>query len=408
MNKLTKIAGAIIILLTLVGVAVFVTLQKNTPANSATDIEWKKYENKRTGFSVLYPSSFTVYERAVPEDNYYESAIDDPKAGNRFFFTRSYGRQSDIDGVSAYFVGPYPKQIPPAGNLPEQTAIERIFNGMKGVEVYGRGAEGHGFDDQFFYIAYGRLWVISLDPIIEGHATLEDLEPGTAAPTENYKQNYNSIWQSISISPTSVMSKEAALAQLRDDLKNATPHFLSRKKATGEEAFTPEEAKIAEDVLTLFAAQYAESNPGAPILKLKIGNDVMLNAIGKRYVLAAQAGAESARDAIIDAQTGTITSIMPNTRYYLAPQRNTVLYVDRQALYTYTLDQASAVLVPGSQLSGIETYHNGVEGLGIEVNPQQSHTNSSITVTIFDSSKTLQNPDGATGYAKVRETTLSF
>jgi hypothetical protein len=405
--KINKITVAIIIFLIALGVTSLAVWQNHRSAALSANAEWKKYENKKIGYAVLYPPTFIVYERAIPEDDYYESAIDDPAANERYFFTRSYGRQSDIDAVSSYFTGPYPKQIAPSGNLPNQTAVERTFNGMQGVEVYGRGAEGRGFDDQFFYIAYGRLWVISLDPVIEGHAAPDDIEPGMAAPTESYKQNYNSIWQGISISPTSVLSKEAALAQLRSDMQHVAAHFILPTWKQGQTLDTAEK-EIERDVAALLAAQYVAEYPDNPIFNFVPGADFWLDAIGKRYILYTQAGADKSNDAILDSQTGQITLIPGNAPLYLAPGRNIALYVGPQSLYAYSLDQASSTLVAGSKLQGNETYHDGIGGLGTLVQAQETHTADNIIITVFDSGKVVPNPDGGTMYMRTGQKVLSF
>jgi hypothetical protein len=386
---------------------IFWKLHTSTRAIPSNAAEWKMYENKDIGYSILYPPTFMVYERAIPEDGYVEVAIDDPATNYRYAYTRSYSRQSDIDNAKDYFTGPYPKQIAPTGNLPNQTAVERTLNGMQGVEVYGHDGDGAGYNDQFLYLHNGRLWMISLDPLIEGHATLQDLEPGTPAPTETYKQNYESILQGISIWDSSTpVNLKTALTQLQTDVTNVTPHFI----ATSEQGqvLTSEEQKIEADVAAVLSGQYSVANPNERPLTFTPGMDFSLEAVGKNYILITQEGSDKSNDAILDIQTGSVTPIPGNVPLWLTPNNQKALYILPQSIYTYVPDQDSAVLVPESQLSGTETYHDGVEALGIIVEPQQTHTNDSITISIFDSSKVIPNPDGGTKYMKIGQKTVSF
>ncbi len=189
-----------LVLLLAAGAGYYSIHSRTSPATATLNPGWKRYEDKKLGFSVEYPPDFTVYQRAIPEDSYQEVAIDDPATQARYAYTTSYGRQSDLDQVQDFFTGPYPKQITVSGNSPQHTAVERTLNGMQGIEQYGRGAEGHGYDDTFMYLHDGRLWTIALDPVIEGHATQDDIEPGTPAPTEAYRDTYQRILSSIRIS----------------------------------------------------------------------------------------------------------------------------------------------------------------------------------------------------------------
>jgi len=144
---------------------------------------------------------------------------------------------------------------------------------------------------------------------------------------------------------------------------------------------------------------------------LQAQNGIFLNAIGERYILLTEADVKKARDQILDTQTGDVTPVPGGLRFYFAPNREIALFLDLQAIRTYSLDQASATLVPGSQLSGTETYHSGyAEGIGADMNPQYTKTKNSIIISVFDSSKMVSNPDvpGAKMYAKVGTKTFSF
>lgn len=212
-----------------------------------------------------------------------------------------------------------------------------------------------------------------------------------------------------------LVGEKITLAQLQTDMQSIASHFIANNQGSGHATLTSEEQKIHDGLIALYTARYTAANPSTPAdaWLAEAQNGIWLNAIGKRYILLTEANAKSATDVILDVQTGQTTSISGSKklRYYLAPEREIALYVDSQALYTYSLDQVSATLISGSQISGTETYHNGyIGGIGIEINPQETHTKNSITISIFDSSKSVPNPDvpGATMYAKVGQKTLSF
>ncbi|MFZ1075649.1 MAG: hypothetical protein WAN50_04725 [Minisyncoccia bacterium] len=201
---------------------------------------------------------------------------------------------------------------------------------------------------------------------------------------------------------------DVALSQLRTDLLPVTPHFIVPTWQQ-EQNLTAEEKKIATDVAIVMSSQYSAAFPNNPPLSPEkmLQFDIWLDAIGKRYILFTQSGADKSSDAILDSQNGEITPIPGNIALYLAPKRNIALYVTTQALYTYSLDQSTTTLVAGSQLSGNETYLGVLDGMG-PITLRETHTNSSITIVTYDSSTLVPNPDGGNMYAKVGQKTLSF
>jgi hypothetical protein len=68
--------------------------------------------------------------------------------------------------------------------------------------------------------------------------------------------------------------------------------------------------------------------------------------------------------------------------------------------------------VVGSRLAGTETYHDGyIDGAtNVFINPEETHATNSITISVFDSSKSVPNPGvpGTTKYAKIGQKRLSF
>jgi hypothetical protein len=210
-------------------------------------------------------------------------------------------------------------------------------------------------------------------------------------------------------SPASVASSiapvvdELALSQLQTDIQGTNSHFIKTNN-NGSQTLTPSEQKIRDDVVALFVADGPDGKD--------FYSNLWLDAIGTRYILATQPIAESSYDEIIDSQTGTVTPIPESARYNLSPGgRNAVFYIDTQHIYLYTLDQATSILVPGSALTGTETYTSGIADNPDIIPSGMSYTQNSITITIFDSSKRVPNPKlgvGATMNGAVREVTLTF
>lgn len=206
---------------------------------------------------------------------------------------------------------------------------------------------------------------------------------------------------SVSTDTSASQVDKATLTQLQADLQNVTPHFIDSSKANGQ-ILTPEEQKIKDDVVALFLV-------GQPSNDKDYYSGLWLDAVGTRYILASQPSAESSYDEIIDSQTGKATPIPQGVRFNLA-SKSAMLYIAPQAIYTYMLDHAATNLVTGSQLSDTETYHSGEADMP-DVIPHQTHTDTSITISVFDSSKRAPNPalgQGATMNGEVRKVTLSY
>lgn len=209
------------------------------------------------------------------------------------------------------------------------------------------------------------------------------------------------VWKLKFSAPATPPVDQAALTQLQADLKNISPHFTDIYK-DGRQTLNPEEQKIKDDVVALFTAGMPDNRD--------YYSRLWLDAVGKRYILASQPSAGSSISEIIDSQTGTVMPISSEANIYLASEgRDIALYINYQAIYTYALDQASVLLMPGSQLSGNETYHSGTSDF--QLAPVQTHTKNSITISVFDSSQIVQNPDAQpnamqTMNKKVRQLTL--
>lgn len=214
-----------------------------------------------------------------------------------------------------------------------------------------------------------------------------------------------SVLSTITVDP-------ALLTRLQANLQDITPYFIDSRSFDGK-PLTSQEEKIKNDIIDILVFKEPENR--------EYYSRLWPRAIGKRYVLVAQPSASSYYDILIDSQTGE-TSFLKNAAGYIihylplerprpTEGRQAVLYVGYQDLYTYTLDQASFVLVPGSKLSGNEAYHSGRGDFNLL--PEETHTDDSIIISVFDSSQIVQNPRAPengmqTMNEKIREVTLSF
>jgi len=202
------------------------------------------------------------------------------------------------------------------------------------------------------------------------------------------------------------------ITQLQADLQSITPYFVDSRSYDGK-PLTPQEEKIKNDVISILVAKEPENK--------EYYSQLWIRAIGKRDVVVMQPSADSYYDILIDSQTGE-TSYLKNAANYIvhplpfehhdpASGRQAVLYIGYQDMYIYTLDEGTFVLVPGSKLTGSETYHSGTSDAYL--NAEETHTDNSINISVFDSSQVVNNPyvSGSamnTMNKKLREVDLTF
>lgn len=236
------------------------------------------------------------------------------------------------------------------------------------------------------------------------------LQSPTATPYPSTATSTPDISAPIVIDKTAV--DPALLTRLQADLHGITPYFVDSRSYDGK-PLTPQENKIKNDIVDIFVSKESGNR--------EFYSQLWPVAIGKRYVLITQL-ARTYYDILIDSQTGE-TSFLQNAASYVVhrlpfelPQpasngRQTVLYIGYEDIYTYTLDEGTFVLVPGSKLSGSETYHNGRGDFSLMVD--ETHDDDSIHISVFDGSQVVQNPDALsqptamqTMNKKVRQLTL--
>lgn len=190
-----------------------------------------------------------------------------------------------------------------------------------------------------------------------------------------------------------------SLIKLKSDLSRVTKtKFIKRG-----EILTPELQNIYNDILTFLEEKEPDNT--------EYRSQLLLTAVGKRYVLISQPSAGSSYDEVIDSQTGEMNSISNGANYasfYLPFEggKDIALYIGDKDIYTYGLDQRSFLLAAGSKLLGTETYNSGKYD-SPTVSPEQTHTADLVTISVFDSSQLVVNKEtGITMYKKVRDVTV--
>lgn len=186
------------------------------------------------------------------------------------------------------------------------------------------------------------------------------------------------------------VQKEGHVSGIRDaqdvdisslNLRDVAPQFLPLN-THGEGSLTSVQSDIKEITLQMVGAEYPEQ--------------YSLRAIGKRYAVLTYypATSLSPRDHIIDFAEKTVTDL---PALYSFEVRDSIVYITSSEILYYKLDTPSSVLLEGSRLSEAETYYS--HG-GMMPGPEETHTETILTVSVFDSNSGTQ---GVVDYEKLRD-----
>jgi len=171
-------------------------------------------------------------------------------------------------------------------------------------------------------------------------------------------------------------AEQQAQAQLMADLTTITPQFVEYKQgADGKQILSPELEKIKNDVGAILIG------PGP--YDSSTGSDVLLNAVGKRYVeitITRPTGAGSSPQ-ILDSATLKSQNISGLFQFVVG---KTAVYVSATDICTYTLDQPSCIPLPGAKLFGNEVYGDAEMVAGYFEPLDLSHTNTSMTIAVLE------------------------
>jgi hypothetical protein len=170
-------------------------------------------------------------------------------------------------------------------------------------------------------------------------------------------------------------------SQLAIDLSSVTPKFVEYKEdpTTGEQVLSPDLEKIKNDAAAILIGP-GPYDPSA-------GPDILLNAVGTRYVEVTITHPTDAGSSPQILDSVTLRSV-PISGLFQFTIGATAVYVSATDICTYTLNTPSCVPVPGAKLSGITTTGGEVYGDdetqgGYFVAQDLSHTNTSMTIAVL-------------------------
>ena len=130
------------------------------------------YKDSQYGFQISYPNSFSFATSS--RNGIVSYSISDPQVKKYYTIISitndpSYLATYDQEHI---FTGPYPI-INNDSDYASNVVIQKIMNGISGVEEYGYGSnqeQGGSSYDEFIFKHNGYVWTLSMDLFIEGHS----------------------------------------------------------------------------------------------------------------------------------------------------------------------------------------------------------------------------------------------
>jgi len=188
--------------------------------------------------------------------------------------------------------------------------------------------------------------------------------------------------------PTNQPSASTTPSQLAIDLAGITsPQFV------GEKPLTPKLQKIQDDA----NVSIRNWNGG-------YSDELPLQAVGKRYVLMhhpSETGFISG--IVVDAKSGSIIEIGGG---YPIETKSGMIYVNDNIKY-YKFDTPASVVLANSELPKMQTYNSG--GDMPVMTPTETHTDTSLTISVFDMNTVAENPDTPNyKFKKLRDVTFTL
>lgn len=187
--------------------------------------------------------------------------------------------------------------------------------------------------------------------------------------------------QATSTTQTSNPQTKVA-SQLALDLANVTPQFIDENGYGGLQDGKPLPVfatTIKKDIAAIFTPT---DNQGYHLYSK--AENIYLVAIGKRYVIFGDKEAK-------EGYSGELFDSVTNTSLPMGPWASQIFHTDKFAVYvsptnicTYTLDQPLCTILSDSKLTGSERYWDPPTG---EISIEETHTNNSLKISAFDSSK---------------------
>jgi hypothetical protein len=143
-------------------------------------------------------------------------------------------------------------------------------------------------------------------------------------------------------------------------------------------------------------------------LARSLGEDVSrirIRAIAAQTILVSIMTTTGWNDILIDTASGKRTFVSTGGIYSIM-LGDTILYVDRTIIQYYRLGQESFFILPGSQLSGTETYMSTVGNI-VDL-PSLTDTEGMITISVYDIKQEVRDPvtKEYVGQQKTRDVTF--
>lgn len=182
------------------------------------------------------------------------------------------------------------------------------------------------------------------------------------------------------------------------ELRGIAPQFVDDKEIEGV-PLPPSLKKVKETARSILIAQ----GPGSE----EFYESLLLRAVGERYVLVAPPSMRpGCNEIIIDFLNKT--SISGGGEYCYRTKSATV-YINYNKISYYKLGNSSFAILPQSELPKGETYHAGDQDIAIH--PIETHTDKTMTISVFDDSILIENSGGPNGndrFKKLRDVTFAL
>ncbi len=185
------------------------------------------------------------------------------------------------------------------------------------------------------------------------------------------------------------------------ELTKVTPGLIEYKQdGEGKQILSLEFEKIKKTAADIIKAK----DPGSEEYYAYL----IIRAVGKRYVLMTNPTVRGGNDIVVDFvnKTSKPISSVGDSAFYT---KYTSVYISGNKISYYKLDAPDSLVLPNSELSGGETYHAG-DG-DFVLSPKETHTDTTLTIAIFDSKIFLQDPNNPTdpgGFKKLRDITFTL